>query len=140
MELLQICIGTLAGDQDEIEPGRQVMLAEPERLTQQPFDPIALDRIAHCFGDAQPQARVTRVDLRDLSLDGLTLRFDIEVENPYGVALPLLGLDYALASRGTRFLSGNAETEGSVPARGSLRSWPCFPAAASGRLKTAVTI
>jgi LEA14-like dessication related protein len=59
------------------------------------------------------------VGLQNIGLDSATLRFDVEVKNPYSVPLPLLNLDYALASRGTSFLSGKADLQGTVPARDS---------------------
>lgn len=66
----------------------------------------------------KPTARIAGVALQDIDLKALTLRFDVEVENPYSVDLPLVNLDYGLASRGASFLSGKADIQGSVPARG----------------------
>jgi len=66
----------------------------------------------------KPTARVKGVSLQGLALDGVTLRFDVEVYNPYGAALPLVDLGYSLASGGTPFLQGNAKPTGSVPAKG----------------------
>lgn len=66
----------------------------------------------------RPSARMTGVGLKDISLDSLTLLFDVEVENPYSVPLPLVNLDYSLASEGTPFLSGRAaDLPPSIPAR-----------------------
>lgn len=68
----------------------------------------------------RPSVRVANVALSNLSLEAVTLAIDLEVGNPYSVALPLLGVDYSLASRGTQFLSGEG-TEGagrSIPAGG----------------------
>ncbi len=73
--------------------------------------------VQDALGD-RPTARVVGVGLEGLDLQGATLRFDVEVANPYPVALPLLGLDYALASGAESFLTGQADLEGSVPARG----------------------
>ena len=66
----------------------------------------------------KPSVRVANVALSDLSLSAVTLEIDLEVSNPYSVALPLLGVDYALASRGTRFLSGEGTKGGTIPAGG----------------------
>lgn len=66
----------------------------------------------------QPSATLSRVSLQDISLDSATLRFEVEVENPYAVPLPLVNLDYSLGSRGQEFLSGAADVAGSVPAGG----------------------
>ncbi len=69
----------------------------------------------------KPTARVRGVKLRDLKLRSVSLDFDIEVTNPYDVALPLVNVDYALASGGEPFVSGKGELTGSIPARGSKR-------------------
>jgi LEA14-like dessication related protein len=63
-----------------------------------------------------PQGRVTGVSLHDVSLEAATLLFDVEVENPYAVPLPLANLDYSLASAGQAFLAGKAALQGTVPA------------------------
>jgi LEA14-like dessication related protein len=56
--------------------------------------------------------------LSDLSLEAVTLDLDLEVSNPYSVALPLLGAEYRLSSGGRQFLSGAGEQGGSIPAGG----------------------
>ena len=66
-----------------------------------------------------PSARIAAVDFEGLSLTGVDFRFDIEVDNPYAVDLPLLGLDYAIASEGKQFLEGTLEAAQSVPAKAS---------------------
>jgi LEA14-like dessication related protein len=69
--------------------------------------------------DQKPSARVTGVSLQDVNLSDATLAFDVEVTNPYAVALPLVDLDYALSGRGERLISGQAPLTGTVPAQGS---------------------
>lgn len=89
-------------------------------------------------GAAKPGVAVKGVRFGDLTADGLTLLFDTEVSNPYAVDLPLVNLDYGLASGGTRFLTGSAPVQGSVPAHGS--SVVVLPAKVSfGPLLTAVS-
>ena len=68
---------------------------------------------------SRPTARVVGVSFRDIGLKSLTLLFDVEVENRYSVPLPLVNLDYSLASRGESFLSGDADIQGEVPANGT---------------------
>ncbi len=70
-------------------------------------------------GMDKPSARITGASLDSLDLEGVGLAFDVEISNPYSVPLPLVNLDYALATGGKRFLSGNADVQGSVPAKGS---------------------
>jgi LEA14-like dessication related protein len=67
----------------------------------------------------EPDVRVTGVALQGFSLEEVTLAFDVEVENPYSVALPLVDLDYALSSGGSPFLSGQSSLSGTVPAGSS---------------------
>ncbi len=70
-------------------------------------------------GATKPDLTVKGVRFGDLSTDGMTLFFDTQVTNPYAVDLPLANLDYTLASKGTRFLTGSAPIQGTVPANGS---------------------
>ncbi len=66
----------------------------------------------------RPSARIAGAALKDITLNSATLLFDVEVDNPYSVPLPLVNLDYALASREEAFLSGKADLQGTVPAKG----------------------
>ena len=66
----------------------------------------------------KPTARIVGLGIKDISLESATLMFDVEVSNPYAVALPLVNVDYGLASGGTQFLSGDATLQGAVPAKG----------------------
>lgn len=70
-------------------------------------------------GMDKPSAKIAGVKLTSLNLDGATLLFDVDVANPYTVALPLVNLDYALASKGNKFLEGAANVQGTIPAKGS---------------------
>ncbi len=67
----------------------------------------------------RPSARITGVSVRGLTLQDATLRFDVEVYNPYDAALPLVDLGYSLASGGAPFLDGKAAAAGTVPAKGT---------------------
>lgn len=66
----------------------------------------------------RPTARVVGADLKGLTIDGVSIDFDVEVKNPYRVPLPVGSLQYALASEGRQFLAGSAPSQGSIPARG----------------------
>ncbi len=63
-----------------------------------------------------PSAKVKDVGVEGISLTGLTLRFDVEVENPYSVGLPMVGLDYVLSTDGKKFLSGTLGLDETIPA------------------------
>jgi LEA14-like dessication related protein len=65
----------------------------------------------------KPTARMTGLKFQDVKLNSATLLFDIEVDNPYPVALPLMNLDYGLSSGAESFLNGNAELQTTVPAK-----------------------
>ena len=69
----------------------------------------------------RPSARVTGARLTDITLESAAVNFEVEVTNPYPVALPLVNLKYALAGTGATqpFVSGTADVQGSVPANGS---------------------
>ncbi len=66
-----------------------------------------------------PTASITGMNVKDASLTDVTMVFDVKVDNPYMVAIPLGNLDYALASRGQQFLDGKAALQGTIPARNS---------------------
>ena len=65
----------------------------------------------------KPTARMTGLKFENVKLDSATLLFDVEVDNPYPVALPLMNLDYGLSSGAEPFLTGNAELQTTVPAK-----------------------
>jgi len=67
----------------------------------------------------KPTAQVVGSSIRGLSLQNAVLLFDIEVANPYGAALPLADLSYALNSNGKKILEGSIQPSGSIPARGT---------------------
>lgn len=66
----------------------------------------------------KPGAHVIGTSIRGLSLQNIVLLFDIEVQNPYAVALPLADLGYALTSNGKNFLEGSLKPTGTIPAHG----------------------
>lgn len=69
----------------------------------------------------KPTARVVDARLIDLTAQGATIDFDVEIDNPYAVALPVGALDVALSSGGTRFLSAAGEPGATIPAGRSGR-------------------
>ncbi|MBT8486008.1 MAG: hypothetical protein HKO59_00990 [Phycisphaerales bacterium] len=66
----------------------------------------------------KPSARMTGARVQQLTLEGATLAFDVEVENPYEVSLPLVDLDYTLDGAGTTLLRGSQALSGTIPAKG----------------------
>jgi LEA14-like dessication related protein len=69
------------------------------------------------FGLAKPTAKMTGLKFEDVKLDSATLLFDVEIDNPYPVALPLMNMDYGLSSGAEPFLNGSAELQTTIPAK-----------------------
>jgi len=66
-----------------------------------------------------PEARVRSVEITALNFEGLTLGFDLEVENPNGVGIRMAGLDYDLRIDGSSFLKGETQQTLAIAARGT---------------------
>ncbi|XAL99830.1 LEA type 2 family protein [Phycisphaeraceae bacterium D3-23] len=73
------------------------------------------------LGVKNPTAVVHNMDVRDITADGFTMDFDIEVDNPNAFALPLTNTDYQVAVAGVDAVNGNISPAGSIPANGSGR-------------------
>ena len=69
----------------------------------------------------KPTARITDARFTGLSLDQVELDLDVEVDNPYGVDLPIAGIDLALSSNDNRVLAASVEPGAPIPAEGSRR-------------------
>jgi LEA14-like dessication related protein len=67
----------------------------------------------------KPTAKLSGLKFEEVKLDSATLVFDVEIENHYPVALPLTNFDYTLSSNSEQFLSGNAKSQTTVPAKSS---------------------
>ncbi len=67
----------------------------------------------------KPSAQLMDVQLRDASVSGATLAFDVAIENHYPVDLPLLSFTYSLSSNGQRVFVGSQDLTMTVPAGGS---------------------
>ena len=67
----------------------------------------------------RPAAHLAGLHFGEIDLKSATLLFDVEVTNPYSVALPLLNLDYAVASGDNPLFQGAADIQTTIPARSS---------------------
>ena len=67
----------------------------------------------------KPAVSIAGMKLQDIGVSDATMLFDVKVDNPYAVPLPLSNIDYALASQGQQFLKGAADVQGTVPAMSS---------------------
>lgn len=63
----------------------------------------------------KPRARMVGLSFQDAKLDYATMLFDVEVDNPYSAALPLVSLHYSLTSGGNTFLSATSLGAAAVP-------------------------
>jgi LEA14-like dessication related protein len=72
----------------------------------------------NALGMRKPTASLQGLKFQDVSLDSATLLFDVEVDNPYPAALPLLNLDYDLTSNNNPLFSGTADVQSMIPANG----------------------
>jgi len=80
---------------------------------------VWLSSLTGCAALQKPTAEIVGMTVQNVALDQATMLFNVKVDNPYGVPLPLGTLDYALSSQGRRFLSGTATDLGAVPAGAS---------------------
>src|SRR3954470_5988062 len=71
-------------------------------------------------GVKQPTATFNRMNLGEVTPQGFTMNFDVALENPNAVALPLSAADYKLSLGGAKVLEGKAKPSGTLPANGSL--------------------
>ncbi|RKY24529.1 MAG: hypothetical protein DRP83_07525 [Planctomycetota bacterium] len=67
-------------------------------------------------GCGAPTAKIVSVKIGRVSPKSATLIFDLEVNNPYAVALPLAGAEYALSTEGQEFMTGQADIQGVITA------------------------
>lgn len=82
------------------------------------FSTTGCDAVNDLLG-GRPSASVERVGFSEVGTGAMTMTFDLRIDNPYAVPLPLVDLAYGLNSRGNTVLEGTAPVAGSVPARGS---------------------
>lgn len=75
------------------------------------------DTLQNALALQKPKASLKGLKLENISLDSASLLFDVEIENPYPVDLPMVNVDYSVASNANKLFSGKAELEGTVPAK-----------------------
>jgi len=69
----------------------------------------------------KPKANLLGLRFDEITLTQATLLFDVEIENPYPVALPLTNLDYALSTNDNPLLSGKAKLASLIDAQSSKK-------------------
>jgi LEA14-like dessication related protein len=69
------------------------------------------------LGVPKPTFALKDVKFGQMNLKTATLLFDVEVQNPYAVALPLLNMDYALTTQQNPLFKGQADIATTIPAK-----------------------
>jgi LEA14-like dessication related protein len=65
----------------------------------------------------KPEVRIAATEIEALSFIGLTLRFDVEIENPNPIGIGLAGFDYELQIEGNSFVNGQVQERFAIAAR-----------------------
>src|SRR5688572_8232177 len=77
--------------------------------------------LAGCVTEVRrPTASVRQMSLGEVTPQGFTMNFEVEVENPNSVALPVADVDYNLRLFERDFVDGEADPDASIPANGSM--------------------
>ena len=77
------------------------------------------DSLQNALNPQKPKASLKDVRLENISPDSANLLFDVEIENPYPVALSMTNIDYDVTSKAGHLFSGKADIAGTVPAKGT---------------------
>lgn len=75
------------------------------------------DVLSQALNLQKPTAKLTGLKFGDVKMNSADLLFDVEVNNPYSVALPLMNMDYDLATGAEPFLNGSADLQTTIPAK-----------------------
>lgn len=77
--------------------------------------------LAGCVTEVRrPTASVRQMSLGDVTARGFTMNFEVDVENPNSVVLPVADVDYNLRLFERDFVDGKADPDASIPANGSM--------------------
>ncbi len=67
----------------------------------------------------KPSATIKGMQLQNVTAQGFTMNFDVDVNNPNAVELPLTAGDYKIGVYGSQIVEGKVKPEGAVPSHGS---------------------
>lgn len=76
------------------------------------------DSVSQFLTIPRPTAQLTGVQFGTVTLESATLLFDVEIENPYTVDLPLTEMSYSLASGEKPLFEGQAKIAAAIPRKG----------------------
>jgi LEA14-like dessication related protein len=65
----------------------------------------------------KPTASIKGISFDEVTLEAATLLFDVEINNPYPVDLPLLDMNYVLNSEDKKLFSGSSTSTSKIPAK-----------------------
>src|SRR5688572_16896508 len=68
----------------------------------------------------RPTASFRQPVVRNVTAEGFTVDFNLDLQNPNAVALPLTKTDYKVSVAGVQVVDDSAKPGGSIPANGSL--------------------
>jgi len=80
---------------------------------------VGCESVEESMSLRKPTARLMGMQFKDADAYGATVVFDVQIVNHYAADLPLLRFNYAVSSRGQRFMAGTAELAIRVPYAGS---------------------
>jgi LEA14-like dessication related protein len=81
---------------------------------------VACDVLNELSNGMRPTASVVSSNIDGIDLEGVTLNFGVEVQNPLSSDIPLTQLRYSVATEGKSFASGQLDDNpGNIPALGS---------------------
>lgn len=72
------------------------------------------------LGAQRPTASLRNVNVTNVTVDGLTADFLLDVANPNAFAIPVSAAEYRLGLGNVRVVDGKANPSGSLPANGTL--------------------
>src|SRR5438128_7908450 len=81
--------------------------------------PLILVSLA-CSAIKEPSATFKSMNVTDVTPQGFTMAFDLDVQNPNPVALPIQQANYKIGFGGVNVLDGKANPAGTLPANGSV--------------------
>ncbi len=67
----------------------------------------------------RPTAAVKGMQVQNITPQGFTMNFDVDLQNPNAIELPLATADYKMGLAGVQLLDGAVKPEGALPAHGS---------------------
>lgn len=73
-----------------------------------------------CSSIKQPTATFQSMNVTGLTAEGFTMAFDVNVQNPNAVALPISQANYKVGFAGVNVLEGKAKPDATLPANGSV--------------------